>query len=451
VKQAAQLSSEQRFQTLETIREFGLEQLQTNGELEKTRHAHALWCLAVAEDIAPEFIGPETFSPDGVAALGRLAAERDNVRAALDWATVHGEAEIALRLVYAFKIVWVTNGHFGEGKIWSVPVELQASMLITLAWMTSWLDDIEAARSQAEEGLALARSIENAIQEYWALRVLGWLAFETGDLDQACVWFEQSLAVARSMDDRRWEPSALTDLGGVAFERGDFEQAEASFEAALSIARTVGDREAISTSAGGLAIALAKQGRTQRAAGLLREALSLIQASVHAYHLVWKLSDSAMVATDLGRAETAARLLGACSSLRATAEIPMTRGEERGEARTIAAIREALSEAAFEAAWSGGSTLPLNEAIVEADAMLAELAEEPEPSAPGAQTAPGGLTPRELDVLRLLVEGLSDKEIAQALGITRSTASKHVEIIRGKLGVPSRTAAATYATRHGLI
>jgi DNA-binding NarL/FixJ family response regulator len=51
----------------------------------------------------------------------------------------------------------------------------------------------------------------------------------------------------------------------------------------------------------------------------------------------------------------------------------------------------------------------------------------------------------------LLAEGLSDKEIAETLGISRRTVSNHVATILAKLDVPSRTAAATYATRHGLI
>ncbi len=61
------------------------------------------------------------------------------------------------------------------------------------------------------------------------------------------------------------------------------------------------------------------------------------------------------------------------------------------------------------------------------------------------------LTPRELDVLRLLVEGKSDREIADALGISPRTVMRHVTGILDKLGVSSRTAAATLAVRHGLV
>jgi LuxR family quorum sensing-dependent transcriptional regulator len=58
---------------------------------------------------------------------------------------------------------------------------------------------------------------------------------------------------------------------------------------------------------------------------------------------------------------------------------------------------------------------------------------------------------RERDVLRLLVGGMTDKEIAAALGIGRRTASSHVEAIRAKLDAPSRTAAVAIAMRDRLV
>jgi DNA-binding NarL/FixJ family response regulator len=64
---------------------------------------------------------------------------------------------------------------------------------------------------------------------------------------------------------------------------------------------------------------------------------------------------------------------------------------------------------------------------------------------------PGGLTSREVDVLVLLARGHTYKEIADALVITRKTVANHVEHIYAKLGVSNRTAAALFATRHGLL
>jgi DNA-binding CsgD family transcriptional regulator len=70
---------------------------------------------------------------------------------------------------------------------------------------------------------------------------------------------------------------------------------------------------------------------------------------------------------------------------------------------------------------------------------------------PSRSSSPRGLTAREIEVLRLLVEGKSDREIAEALYISPRTVMRHVSNILGKLEVESRTAAATYAVRHELV
>ena len=70
---------------------------------------------------------------------------------------------------------------------------------------------------------------------------------------------------------------------------------------------------------------------------------------------------------------------------------------------------------------------------------------------PAGTGAPNGLTPRERDVLRLVIEGRSNKEIGRVLSISEGTAKKHVQTILSKLGVSDRTQAAVKAVRHGFI
>jgi len=99
-------------------------------------------------------------------------------------------------------------------------------------------------------------------------------------------------------------------------------------------------------------------------------------------------------------------------------------------------------EAAIRAAHAGKPTL-----APEAAQALIRAARAPS----GAQAVGHDLTPRELEVLTLLVEGRNNPEIAERLSISRATASVHVSNILSKLGVSNRVEAATLAVRHHLV
>jgi DNA-binding CsgD family transcriptional regulator len=141
------------------------------------------------------------------------------------------------------------------------------------------------------------------------------------------------------------------------------------------------------------------------------------------------------------RFEPAARLLGAAAGLADVVETPLQPLEQEQFDRDTAAVRAALPDASFLQAWAEGRSLSL-------DAVVAEVLED-SGSARGARLGLG-LTARELEVLRLLTGGRSDREIADALFISPMTATTHVRNVRRKLGVHSRGAAAASAIRHGL-
>jgi DNA-binding NarL/FixJ family response regulator len=97
---------------------------------------------------------------------------------------------------------------------------------------------------------------------------------------------------------------------------------------------------------------------------------------------------------------------------------------------------------------NAGHGLNREEAIADAAAFLAQISTEARPFS-SREANVYGLTPRELVVLRYVATGLSDREIADALFISRHTATTHVSNILGKMGVGSRTAAASLAHQGG--
>ena len=108
----------------------------------------------------------------------------------------------------------------------------------------------------------------------------------------------------------------------------------------------------------------------------------------------------------------------------------------------VAAVRASLDEAAFRTAWATGRAMPLEQAIEYA------LEDQPVPPSPAGA---GGLSPREIEVLRLVAEGLTDGQVAERLYVSPRTVSNHLRSIYKKLGVPSRAAAARKAVEQDLL
>jgi ATP/maltotriose-dependent transcriptional regulator MalT len=84
-------------------------------------------------------------------------------------------------------------------------------------------------------------------------------------------------------------------------------------------------------------------------------------------------------------------------------------------------------------------------------AELEESLQSPAPAAPAASASRGGLTKRELEVLRLVARGMSNQEIVESLVISEHTVHRHVANVLGKLGVSSRAAAVAQGVRLDLL
>ncbi|HET7094430.1 MAG TPA: response regulator transcription factor, partial [Thermomicrobiales bacterium] len=135
-----------------------------------------------------------------------------------------------------------------------------------------------------------------------------------------------------------------------------------------------------------------------------------------------------------------ARLLGAVDALAQSLGYALECPEQARYARALADARAVLGDDALDAAWAGGRTLSLADAIAEAERLVA---------APAAG-APAGLTLREIDVLRLLAAGQSNREIGERLFISPATVARHLANLYAKLDVRSRAQAVAYAHRSDL-
>ncbi|MBV9281146.1 MAG: response regulator transcription factor [Chloroflexi bacterium] len=93
----------------------------------------------------------------------------------------------------------------------------------------------------------------------------------------------------------------------------------------------------------------------------------------------------------------------------------------------------------------------MQQAVALLEGIEAVPAPEEAPEERARPEPPAGLTPREVEVLRLVARGLTDAQVAAALVVSRRTVNAHLRSIYSKLEVSSRSAATRYAMDHGLV
>jgi ATP/maltotriose-dependent transcriptional regulator MalT len=217
--------------------------------------------------------------------------------------------------------------------------------------------------------------------------------------------------------------------------------------------RAQGDRSGVIRSLGTLAEVAFARGDYAAAHALYDEALTLTSELGERWFIGWWLEALARIAAACGEAERAARLLGAFSALCEATGAVMPAQVLSNAQRTQAAVQAALDEERFATAWAAGRALTPEQAIA-----LGRRPPAPRPVLQAAPPAPAGsrpghpagLTAREVEVLRLVAEGLTDAQVAEHLFLSPRTVNGHLRAIYGKLGVATRAAATRFALEHGL-
>lgn len=446
-----------RFTMLETIAEFGLEQLAASGEEAAARQAHAAYFLDLAERAEPELN-----DADQERWLSLLHTEFPNLRAALGWFRDRGEAEPLLRLSGAIGLFWSWAPYVREGRGWleaavaldgaeDSPAPL-AKTLNAVGIVAHWQADFARAREALERALAIRQQLGDQLGAAEVLGELGNVALEMGDLDRAEAHLVESLPIYRAERKLVWVAETLLLLGLTAGARGDYDRAAAFYEEAVAISRRLPARRKLDDGLLNLGWAHLLRGDLARSRAAYTEALAILRVDDDRLRLGRCVRGAAAIAGATGDAATAARLFAAAAAQREEDGLPLRPTTQVENDRLVAAARIALGPADFAAAWAAGGAMPLDAAIAAAEPVLSAATPAASPRFVrrhhGAiADAWAELTPQQRAVLRLLGDGRSDKEIASALFITRRTASKHVAAILAKLGVHSRATAAALA-RH---
>ncbi len=355
----------------------------------------------------------------------------------------------------------------------------QSDLVFSLNYLgavCAYLGDYTATRTLCQEGLALARQLDDHYGSAVACNILGQAAYSQGEYAAAQNWSEQSLAIETRMGNRWSMAFSLTNLGKVGYVTGAYAQARAYFEESLHIRHALGDTR-------GVAICYAWLGDTAVGMGAYHEAQTWYEQSMRLFRSIgnqWGVITARISLAHLalvGKDRTAALLL-LHEALRSAVAIeslpqivtilatctPLIR--DQGELAWAAALTALLDSAPATLEpylphaqrlllWMGSAEFRQGQDGLAADGHTSQALAPVTPSvpavAPAARTAyPAGLTGREVEVLQLVAQGLTDAQVADRLIISRRTVSTHLSAIYGKIQVSSRSAATRFAIEHGL-
>jgi predicted ATPase/DNA-binding CsgD family transcriptional regulator len=448
--------AEPRFAILETIREFGLERLQESDEGEEISQRHVAWCQDLAESAWQSWVRRD----DVDRIVNHLDREHENLRTALAHLKQRGATARIQSLAGALFWFWLIRGYVREGRDWLIPTltggdrqstPARARASIGAGTLAHYMGDEVQSVPCLLRGLADARSSGDTWLAAYALINLGIVELDEGRYDRAKPLFDEAVATTRESGDRIGFAQALSHLGLVGWALGEADTAEAIVHEALSIQRSLADTWGIGDSLAMLGLMACERGDGGQALTYVEESLNERLAMGAMQYLPWSLENVALFAAATMRPHEAIRLFGIATTLRERFASPGHEPEKSTYLRALERARAALGETAFQTAWTDGRALSVDEGVAEARAILASRHPAEPVSRPSNPTHRFGLTEREIEVLGLIAAGLSDREVGDALFISPRTAQKHAATIFGKLGVNSRTAAATAALRLGIV
>jgi predicted ATPase/DNA-binding CsgD family transcriptional regulator len=446
VQRVEQADGTSRFAMLEPIRQFARELLEgyPDASVVQSRHAAFFGHLAAVAS-------PHLTSRDAAIWSDRLEREHDNLRAALRWYAGGEEVTAGLALVGYLRDFWFMRGHITEGiALASVMLNLpgtaepsgeRARALTTRAWLEVWHGDYPRAVDDGEEALAICIDANDRTIEPFIRTTLGIAYVASSRLDEAHRMHTAALTVAHEVGDTQNLARALTNLSGEADREGDIARALSLLDESITVSRTSGDDDTLALALLGKSVSFAATQHSQGAVRFARESLALYRGLREPWGIQQCLMQLATLAQMVGAHERAVRLFASAKALGDKHGIVIDPLLATNAQQDLAQTRAILGDSRVDALWAAQLRVSIEDVI---DRALTDDDLQP-------QVAKHNLSPRELDVLRLLVDGRSNQEMAAELFISPRTVESHVANILGKLSLDSRAAAAVYAVRHGLV
>lgn len=301
------------------------------------------------------------------------------------------------------------------------------------------------SRAHHEESLALRHALGDTWGIAYSLANLGILAQNERDFEKAVAYQEQSLALFRQLGHTWGIGLMLCMLAQTAQYAGEYDYAARLATESLAIFTELKNPWSIAMAHYILGMIAQYQGDSRRALALSQESMRLRQDLGDQHGIAESLEAAAGALAALGQPEHAWKLVGAATALRAEIGAPRSPAEQADLERRLAPAHPVFTEEAVATAVAEGQALTREEAIA-----LALVAGEGG-DVPKAAQCSTHLTEREQEVLRLVEQGKTNKQIAAILGISEKTIKRHIENILTRFAVHNRTAAAYKARSMNLL
>jgi predicted ATPase/DNA-binding CsgD family transcriptional regulator len=326
------------------------------------------------------------------------------------------------------------------------------SVLYVLANVLLFQGDYVRAHALLEESRMRSKEAGDVGDHATSLMVLGMLLLFHGDLAQAHDCLEECLAVSREVGYKRNLALSMLLLAMVAWGQGEGVRARSLLEESQVLFKEAGLRGRMAEVFATQGLVSLGEGDYPTARGWLEESFKLSLELDNKWTIALCLEGLAAVAAAQGESVRAVWFISAAQALREAIGTPLPSFLQALHEFTITTMRTQLGEQVFDAAWEEGRAMTPEQVLFSLEPMPAPTpALTASSSATVAPLPPVGLTPRELEVLRLLVQGLTSAQIAEQLVIGLVTVNSHVRSIYSKLGVTSRAAATRYALEHHLL